>query len=135
MPGDDDPERGPDRPRPDRRRWLPTHAQRRGLALIVIVAAGAMALVQLTRPTNVADPMAATPTLYSDLADRLDPNTATAAELGVLPGLGPSKAGAIVEYRDSVTPPAYRELNDLTRVRGIGPAIAAKLAPYLAFPE
>ena len=70
------------------------------------------------------------------MADRLDPNTATAAELGVLPGLGPAKAAAIIDYRQSVAaPPAFRAPGDLARVRGIGPAMVAKLSPFLMFPE
>ena len=125
-----------DAPRPDRRRWLWTAPHRRAIAGLVLLACGLLATRQLGRPATVPDRQATYPPRFNDLADRLDPNTASVAELGVLPGLGPSKAGAIVAYRESVgAPPAFRTAADLSRVRGIGPAMVAKLTPYLEFPE
>jgi len=65
---------------------------------------------------------------------RLNPNTASAAELQLLPGVGPVLAGNIVEYRRSaVERPAFRSLADLENVRRIGPKTAARLEPYLTF--
>ena len=123
-------------PPPDRRRWLWTPAQRRALAGLLLIACGLLAVRQRGRPAVVPDRQAAHPPRFDDLADRLDPNLATAAELAVLPGLGPSKAAAVVAYRASVkTPPAFRAADDLARVHGIGPAIVAKLAPHLVFPD
>ncbi len=49
-------------------------------------------------------------------------NTANAAQLDALPGVGPSTAAAIVSDREEHGP--FRSVNDLGRVRGIG---AAKL--------
>jgi competence protein ComEA len=46
-------------------------------------------------------------------------NTATAAELEALPGVGPSKAKAIVDYR-SAHP--FQSVEELMNVRGIGEA-------------
>ena len=135
MPRDsDEPTQGV--PPPDRRRWLLTTAQRRTLAGLVLLACGLLATRQLGRPASVPDRQATHPPRFNDLADRLDPNTATAAQLGVLPGLGPAKAAAIIDYRESVkSPPAFRAAADLARVRGLGPAMVAKLAPYLTFPD
>jgi len=45
-------------------------------------------------------------------------NTAAAEELAELPGIGPVKAKAIVEYRLHNGP--FRSVDDLTRVKGIG---------------
>lgn len=47
-------------------------------------------------------------------------NTATAAELDALPGVGPSTAAKIIADRTSNGP--FRSVDDLMRVSGIGPA-------------
>lgn len=47
-------------------------------------------------------------------------NTAGAAELEALPGIGPALAARIVEYRDGHGP--FASVDDLTDVPGIGPA-------------
>jgi len=60
---------------------------------------------------------------------RVDPSTASRAELSVLPGVGPSLARAIVLDRASHGP--FRSVDDLTRVKGIGPARLAALRPWL----
>ncbi len=52
-------------------------------------------------------------------------NTATAAELEALPGIGPSTAAAIV--RDREQRGSFNRVEDLARVRGIGPAKLAAL--------
>lgn len=55
----------------------------------------------------------------------LDLNRATAEELDVLPGIGPAKARAMVEDRNRNGP--FRSVDDLTRVKGIGPKLLDKL--------
>lgn len=50
----------------------------------------------------------------------VDINRATAAELEGLPGIGPSRAGAIVRWREEHG--RFGELEDLLAVPGIGPA-------------
>jgi competence protein ComEA len=55
----------------------------------------------------------------------VDLNTATAAELDALPGVGPATAAAIVQDREQHGP--FRTVDDLARVRGIGPAKLAQL--------
>jgi competence protein ComEA len=52
-------------------------------------------------------------------------NTATAQELEVLPGIGPTLAAAIVQERDRNG--AFRSIDDLNRVPGIGPGRLAQL--------
>lgn len=47
-------------------------------------------------------------------------NTANAAQLDALPGVGPSTAAAIISDREEHGP--FRSVNDLGRVRGIGDA-------------
>jgi len=71
----------------------------------------------------------------------INPNTATAAELTVLPGIGKSKAGAIVAFREEHTDaddpasPVFRKPEDLQAVRGIGPATVERLRPWLRFDD
>ena len=60
---------------------------------------------------------------------RLDLNEANAADLELLPGIGPSLALRIV--RDRLAQGAFGAVDDLLRVRGIGPATLAKLRPLL----
>lgn len=60
----------------------------------------------------------------------LDPNTADAATLAVLPGLGVGKAEAIVRER---VRGAFTRAEDLQRVPGIGAATIARLRPWLVF--
>lgn len=55
----------------------------------------------------------------------LDLNTATAAELEALPGIGPATAQAIVEHRRRHG--RFRSVEELLAVRGIGPAKLAQL--------
>jgi competence protein ComEA len=50
----------------------------------------------------------------------VDLNRATADELDLLPGIGPSTAQAIVDYRDQHGP--FGSVDELLDVRGIGPA-------------
>lgn len=59
----------------------------------------------------------------------LDLNRATAAELEALPGVGAALAERIVEWRRLHGP--FRSVEELERVRGIGPALRARLAPRL----
>lgn len=60
----------------------------------------------------------------------LDLNSSSAAELAILPGLGPELARRLVAERGRGGP--YASVGDLgARVHGLGPARAAQLAPYL----
>ena len=59
----------------------------------------------------------------------IDPNRADAVTLETLPGIGPVRARAIIEERCRRP---FASLDDLQRVRGLGPARVGALAPFLA---
>jgi competence protein ComEA len=62
------------------------------------------------------------------LSGPIDLNTASAEELGRLPGVGPKTAQAIVEARS--TQP-FRTVEDLRRLRGMGAKSLDRLRPYV----
>ncbi|MSU77246.1 MAG: hypothetical protein EXS16_04020 [Gemmataceae bacterium] len=74
-----------------------------------------------------ADPA---PITHADkLGPMLDLNRATKAELRLLPGLGDSLSQRVVEHRQRVG--AFRSVDDLRQVSGIGPKTLERLRPYL----
>ncbi|HXJ20992.1 MAG TPA: helix-hairpin-helix domain-containing protein [Polyangia bacterium] len=56
-------------------------------------------------------------------------NTAPAGVLSLLPGVGPSKAAAIVVYRARRP---FRTVDELVRIKGIGRKMVRRLRPHLA---
>jgi len=58
-------------------------------------------------------------------------NSASLTELESLPGIGPAKAAAIINFRSDNGP--FRNLADLDAVPGIGPATLANLTPLVSF--
>lgn len=58
-------------------------------------------------------------------------NQATAGQLEALPGVGPKLAERIIAYRQSHG--RIESWQDLDQVKGIGPALAARLEPYVRF--
>ncbi|AEH50189.1 ComEA family DNA-binding protein [Pseudothermotoga thermarum] len=59
----------------------------------------------------------------------IDINKASYEELLVLPGIGPTKARAIVEYRQKYGP--FESLPDLAKVSGIGKKTVERLANFV----
>ena len=65
-------------------------------------------------------------------ACRLDPNRAAVGELMALPGVGRSRAAAIVLQRVRHGP--FHRIDDLLLVDGIGPESLRVLRPFLVIP-
>lgn len=115
-----------------------TASQRRGL---LIVLAGLIALLSVRlamQRMSVGEPEQPGPAAER-LADRIDPNTATAAELAAIPRLGEGHAAAIVEFREKYGREhpgqfAFLRPSDLEQVRGIGAGTEELMEPYLKFP-
>jgi competence protein ComEA len=59
----------------------------------------------------------------------VDINTACATDLDGLHGIGQSSAQRIVEYRTANGP--FQAIEDLRNVKGIGPALFAKITPLI----
>jgi competence protein ComEA len=62
----------------------------------------------------------------------LDLNSATVVELAELPGIGPSRARAIVERREAVP---FERVEELLAIRGIGDSVYAKLRERVVVEE
>ena len=72
------------------------------------------------------------------LESQINPNDAPSASLVRLPGIGIGRAGAIVAYRENFSEknsgsPAFRNCDDLQKVKGIGPKTAEKICEWLKF--
>lgn len=61
--------------------------------------------------------------------ETIDVNTASAAQLDRVPGVGPVTASAIVHHRETVS--RFSSMAQLEAVPGIGPTSVRRLAPYL----
>jgi competence ComEA-like helix-hairpin-helix protein len=118
---------------------LQPHQPRTRTTLPAIILMFATALVLTRRTSSVAVPDAAiAETNQRHVRTTIDPNTATAAELTTLPGIGPKRAADIIALRkelsaDTDTHQPFRSADDLELVKGIGPKTVAKLGPYLRF--
>lgn len=64
---------------------------------------------------------------------RVNVNTASLDELQALPGIGESRARAIVERRRSQG--AFESVEQLAEIRGIGPAMIERLRPLVVVGE
>ncbi|MCC6661689.1 MAG: helix-hairpin-helix domain-containing protein [Phycisphaerales bacterium] len=64
-----------------------------------------------------------------EAAGLLDLNTASAAQLELLPSIGPSLARRIVEYRGANG--KFGSVSDLDKVSGIGPLTLEKVRPLV----
>jgi competence protein ComEA len=116
----------------------------RAAALLLLVSAARFAVVHrggpadaplpsvldsLTQASGVAQTDAERRARPLGDGERLDVNAAPEAELDRRPGVGPSLAAAIVAER--VAGGGFRRVEELDRVRGIGPAMLERLRPHV----
>jgi competence protein ComEA len=84
------------------------------------------ALSESAEESTAADPPSAT---LAPASRRIDLNKATAAELELLPGIGPALASRIIDHRRTSGP--FRSVDELDEVKGIGPRTLEKLRPLV----
>ena len=102
----------------------------RSLALLTTLALGALGAGLLPAEAHAQRRSAPTTAIEAAPAAEgvVNIQTATAEELQRLPGIGPSKAEAIIAFRQRTQ---FRRVEDILRVRGIGRATFRRLRPYL----
>lgn len=88
-----------------------------GLVAVMALALGAGQALAASKKTKV------------ELSGVVNLNTATAAQLDLLPGIGEKAAKRIIEHR-AKTP--FVKVDDLRKVKGFGAKKLEKLRPYLA---
>ncbi len=96
----------------------------------------AAAEATLDVPSPVTDSAAAPGPRLPEPQERRTPtphvvniNTAAARELESLPGVGPSTAAKIIEYRNAKG--KFRSIEDIMKVKSIGPKKFERMKPYI----
>ena len=78
---------------------------------------------------QVAETPAGSTTREDDVFRKIDLNSARAEDFEILPGIGPKKAEAIVEYRDRNG--GFKSVAQLVQVKGIGEKTLERIRPYV----
>ncbi len=110
--------------------WTPANAR----ALLALgVACGLLALVAFGASDSVfaGEDLPDDPERSAAVRERINPNTAPAASLERLRGIGPKRAAAIVDWRSARDAPAFERPEDLMRIPGIGPGTLRDIRPHL----
>ncbi len=84
---------------------------------------------QVTSLTQGQSPVPSPKENVSQVRELININSATAKEFERLHGIGPQIAGRIVAYREKNG--AFKRVDDITKVRGIGPKTLERLRPHL----
>ncbi|WEG14209.1 helix-hairpin-helix domain-containing protein [Pullulanibacillus sp. KACC 23026] len=78
---------------------------------------------------SASSPTANTTSSSSTTSTLVHLNSATEADIETIPGIGPAKAKAILDYREQNGP--FKTIEDLGNVSGIGDKTIERLKPYL----
>jgi competence protein ComEA len=91
--------------------------------LVAILKDGKKILIPATKHAKTQIKKAATSVPLINI------NTSSQTELTAIPGIGPTTAQRIIEYRN--TKGSFKAIKDLTNVKGIGPKTLKKIKRYL----
>ena len=100
---------------------------RRFMCVLAIVCLSMAAPVAAQEKTGRSKPASVT------AAAPLNLNTATAAQIATLPGIGPKAAQRIVEHRQKTG--GFKKIEELMNVKGIGEKSFLKLKPLVTVSE
>ena len=122
----------------------PTHAgfdlawNRKNLSALVVLCllcGAVLAWRSARRPVRLGQHIPVRRENVQAATEKIDPNTAGAASLRRLPGIGPTIADRIVAYRGARGGRAFRKPDDLMKIKRIGPATVRNIEAHLTFPE
>ncbi|WP_421133799.1 ComEA family DNA-binding protein [Alteromonas sp. A079] len=94
----------------------------------LMVVAALSIQMQAAHATALQDTNTSAPQSVS-MSQKINLNTASQLELESLPGVGASKAKAIIAYRENIG--EFLEVEQLTEVRGIGEKMLNKIKAYV----
>ena len=113
-----------------------SRGDRAALTALLALAAAGLALRAAGRRSAAGSVLPVDSARVKLITERIDPNTASAASLRRLPGIGPAKAQEIVRFRDAMRARGRRRpfvfAEDLAEVPGIGLGIVGAAADHLA---
>ena len=97
--------------------------------VIIIAAFAVMAAAPLLAQTPSKAAKPAKPAVAAASTEIINLNTATAAQIATLPGIGPKTADLIVQYRQKNGP--YKKVEEIMNVKGVGEKSFLKLKSRL----
>ena len=106
---------------------------RRFTCVLAIVCLWMLSPVAAQEKAAAGKRPAAAKTAAASPAAPVNLNTATAAQIATLPGIGPKAAERIIEYRQKSG--GFKKIEELMNVKGIGEKSFLKLKPLLTVGE
>jgi hypothetical protein len=135
-----DPAGAADRSTPVPEPWGWTRRQRIGLGVLLTLLLVCLIAEFVRNSARLDDPAMLVDGQPITLPQRMDPNTASAAEMARIPHIGDTLAQKIVQYREARKSTAadgivFHHPADLDPIPGIGKKLIEQVGPFLQFPD